>query len=193
MRLSRAAAGVTIAAILSVGIPHPAQAAPDYADVLARTIDRTPPAAQRTDPWAVAIDEATPRPIDGWGRADVISPAREAALILARIREQERAEARRAAREQAALAASSARYSAQPVGGSFWDAIAECEGSSNWALVTTGNGYWWVLQFSAGTWLANGGTQAELDAGVAPSRARLIEVAENVLASQGPGAWPNCP
>lgn len=86
-----------------------------------------------------------------------------------------------------------------PAGGSIWDTVAACEwnedpaaGPTGWATTTTGNGYYFALQFSPGTWLANGGTQAELDAGVAPSRARLIEVAENVLASQGPGAWPNC-
>lgn len=73
-----------------------------------------------------------------------------------------------------------------------WDAIAACEGGGNWSLVTTGNGYYFVLQFAPGTWLAYGGTQAELDAGVAPSRSRLIQVAEAVLRGQGPGAWPNC-
>lgn len=75
---------------------------------------------------------------------------------------------------------------------SVWDEVAACEGGGNWGLVTTGNGYYFVLQFAPSTWLAYGGTQAELDAGVAPSPSRLIEVAERVLASQGPGAWPNC-
>lgn len=75
---------------------------------------------------------------------------------------------------------------------SVWDAVAACEGGGNWSLVTTGNGYYFVLQFAPSTWLAYGGTQAELDAGVAPSRSRLIQVAEAVLAGQGPGAWPNC-
>lgn len=77
-------------------------------------------------------------------------------------------------------------------GSSVWDAVAACEGGGNWSLVTTGNGYYFVLQFSPSTWLAYGGTQAELNAGVAPSRARLIQVAEAVLAGQGSGAWPNC-
>lgn len=75
---------------------------------------------------------------------------------------------------------------------SVWDAVVACEASGNWGLVTTGNGYWFAMQFTSSTWLAYGGTQAELDAGVAPSPARLIEVAERVLAGQGPGAWPNC-
>lgn len=74
-----------------------------------------------------------------------------------------------------------------------WDAIAMCEGGGDWSMVKPDSDpYYFVLQFSPGTWLAYGGTQAELDAGVAPSRARLIQVAEAVLAGQGPGAWPNC-
>ena len=81
---------------------------------------------------------------------------------------------------------------AEPAYHPFWDPLAECEGSGDWSLVTTGNGYYFVLQFAPSTWLAYGGTQAELDAGVAPSRARLIEVAEAVLAGQGKGAWPSC-
>jgi hypothetical protein len=73
-----------------------------------------------------------------------------------------------------------------------WDQVAACEGGGNWALVTTGNGFYFVLQFTPGTWLANGGTQAELSAGVAPSQARIIQVAESVLRTQGSGAWPHC-
>lgn len=74
-----------------------------------------------------------------------------------------------------------------------WVAVAACEASGDWSLVTTGNGYYFALQFAPSTWLAYGGTQAELDAGTAPSMARQIEVAERVLSAQGPGAWPNCP
>lgn len=74
-----------------------------------------------------------------------------------------------------------------------WDAIAGCEASGDWGYVgPSAGGYYFALQFAPSTWLAYGGTQAELDAGVAPSRARLIQVAEAVLAGQGPGAWPNC-
>lgn len=76
--------------------------------------------------------------------------------------------------------------------GSVWDAVVACEAGGNWSLVTTGNGYYFAMQFHPDTWLAYGGTQAELDAGVAPSPSRLIEVAERVLAGQGPNAWPNC-
>jgi len=68
-----------------------------------------------------------------------------------------------------------------------WDAIAQCESGGNWSI-NTGNGYYGGLQFSLGTWRANGGTGNPADA----SRAEQIRVANNVLASQGIGAWPVC-
>lgn len=68
-----------------------------------------------------------------------------------------------------------------------WDAIARCESGGNWAI-NTGNGYTGGLQFSAGTWRANGGTGTANNA----SREEQIRVAENVLHSQGIGAWPVC-
>lgn len=68
-----------------------------------------------------------------------------------------------------------------------WDAVASCESGGNWAI-NTGNGYYGGLQFSLGTWRSNGG------AGMphAASREEQIRVAENVLRSQGIGAWPSC-
>ena len=71
--------------------------------------------------------------------------------------------------------------------GSTWDALAQCESSGNWAT-NTGNGYAGGLQFSQSTWNANGGTGSPAGA----SRETQIAVAENVLASQGWGAWPAC-
>lgn len=68
-----------------------------------------------------------------------------------------------------------------------WDAIAACESGGNWGT-STGNGYHGGLQFTLGTWRANGGSGSPEHA----SRAEQIRVAENVLASQGPGAWPVC-
>ncbi len=68
-----------------------------------------------------------------------------------------------------------------------WDAIAACESGGNWAI-NTGNGYYGGLQFSMGTWRANGGSGSPHGA----SRAEQIRVAENVLRSQGIGAWPSC-
>ncbi|MFC4126300.1 transglycosylase family protein [Nocardia rhizosphaerae] len=68
-----------------------------------------------------------------------------------------------------------------------WDAVAQCESSGNWSI-NTGNGYYGGLQFSQSTWEAYGGTGYAHNA----SREEQIRVAENVLAGQGPGAWPTC-
>jgi len=68
-----------------------------------------------------------------------------------------------------------------------WDAIAQCESGGNWGT-NTGNGYYGGLQFSPGTWQANGGSGNPANA----SRAEQIRVAQNVLQSQGIGAWPVC-
>ncbi|WP_068271988.1 transglycosylase family protein [Aldersonia kunmingensis] len=68
-----------------------------------------------------------------------------------------------------------------------WDAVAACESGGDWSI-NTGNGYYGGLQFSPSTWAANGGTGSPAGA----SREEQIRVAENVLASQGAGAWPHC-
>ncbi|TDU06475.1 transglycosylase-like protein with SLT domain [Streptomyces sp. 846.5] len=73
---------------------------------------------------------------------------------------------------------------------STWDAVAQCESSGNWSI-NTGNGYSGGLQFTASTWAAYGGTQYAASADQA-SKDQQIAVAEKVLASQGPGAWPVC-
>lgn len=68
-----------------------------------------------------------------------------------------------------------------------WDAIAECESGGNWST-DTGNGHYGGLQFKPSTWAAHGGVGSPS----AASRAEQIRVAENVLATQGIGAWPKC-
>jgi resuscitation-promoting factor RpfE len=68
-----------------------------------------------------------------------------------------------------------------------WDAIAACESGGNWGI-STGNGYSGGLQFTPSTWRANGGSGSANGA----SRDEQIRVAENVLHSQGIGAWPVC-
>jgi LysM repeat protein len=70
---------------------------------------------------------------------------------------------------------------------STWDDLAQCEAGGNWSA-DTGNGYSGGLQFNQGTWEANGGSGNPADA----SRGEQIRVAENVLDSQGWGAWPEC-
>ncbi|GAA1338622.1 LysM peptidoglycan-binding domain-containing protein [Saccharothrix algeriensis] len=84
-----------------------------------------------------------------------------------------------------ALGLTGAAASAEP--GLDWDAVAQCESGGDWSI-STGNGYYGGLQFLPSTWYANGGTGMPNEA----SREEQIRVAENVLRSQGPGAWPNC-
>ncbi|WP_380285670.1 transglycosylase family protein [Kitasatospora purpeofusca] len=78
--------------------------------------------------------------------------------------------------------------SAAPV--STWDAVAQCESGGNWSI-NTGNGFYGGLQFTSSTWKGYGGTAYAPQANQA-SKAQQISVAEKVLASQGPGAWPVC-
>ena len=73
---------------------------------------------------------------------------------------------------------------------STWEAVAQCESTGNWSI-NTGNGYYGGLQFSASTWAAYGGTAYASSADQA-TEGQQIAVAEKVLASQGPGAWPVC-
>ena len=68
-----------------------------------------------------------------------------------------------------------------------WDAVAACESGGNWGIAT-GNGYYGGLQFTMGTWHANGGQGSPQHA----SREEQIRVAENVLRTQGLDAWPTC-
>jgi hypothetical protein len=68
-----------------------------------------------------------------------------------------------------------------------WDAVAQCESGGNWAI-DSGNGFYGGLQFSPATWKSNGGTGMPHQA----SREEQIRVAENVLRTQGIGAWPAC-
>ena len=80
--------------------------------------------------------------------------------------------------------------SAQAASGSTWDQVARCESGGNWGI-STGNGYYGGLQFSAGTWRAYGGGAYASTANRA-SRSEQIAIAERVLAAQGWGAWPSC-
>ncbi|WP_072690920.1 transglycosylase family protein [Rhodococcus marinonascens] len=68
-----------------------------------------------------------------------------------------------------------------------WDAVAQCESSGDWSI-DTGNGYFGGLQFSPVTWAEHGGRGLPSEA----SRAEQIRIAERVLKTQGPGAWPVC-
>ncbi|MFE5584386.1 transglycosylase family protein [Kitasatospora sp. NPDC056531] len=71
-----------------------------------------------------------------------------------------------------------------------WDKVAQCESSGNWSI-NTGNGFYGGLQFTSSTWAAFGGTAYAPEANQA-TKDQQIAIAEKVLASQGPGAWPVC-
>jgi resuscitation-promoting factor RpfA len=74
--------------------------------------------------------------------------------------------------------------------GDQWDVVAQCESGGNWGI-NTGNGYRGGLQFKQSTWEAYGGGQYATTADLAtPEQQKAI--AENVLAGQGKGAWPEC-
>ncbi len=68
-----------------------------------------------------------------------------------------------------------------------WQAVAQCESSGNWAA-DTGNGFYGGLQFKPSTWHEFGGVGSP----AAASPAEQIAVADRVLATQGPKAWPKC-
>ena len=74
--------------------------------------------------------------------------------------------------------------------GSVWDRVAQCESSGNWSI-NTGNGYYGGLQFYQPTWAGYGGLAYAPRADLA-TRSEQIAIAQRVLASQGPGAWPVC-
>ncbi|WP_168714729.1 transglycosylase family protein [Streptomyces sp. A0592] len=71
-----------------------------------------------------------------------------------------------------------------------WDKVAECESGGSWSA-NFGSGAYGGLQFTQEEWQKAGG----LDFAERPdlaSRSQQIAVAERVLASQGPQAWPLC-
>jgi hypothetical protein len=100
------------------------------------------------------------------------------------------APAPRASAAAPAAAATGTWSAPAPSGGVNWSAIAACESGGNWSI-NTGNGFYGGLQFTEGTWLANGGGQYAPSANLA-SPSEQMAVAERVLASQGIGAWPVC-
>ncbi|GGO87751.1 transglycosylase family protein [Wenjunlia tyrosinilytica] len=71
-----------------------------------------------------------------------------------------------------------------------WDKVAQCESTGNWHI-NTGNGFYGGLQFTQSTWSGFGGTKYAPRADLA-TKDQQIEIAEKVLAVQGPGAWPVC-
>jgi len=73
-------------------------------------------------------------------------------------------------------------------GGVNWGALARCESGSNWRAVDASGTHLGGLQFTLSTWRSNGGIGLPQLA----SPALQIRVANNVLHTQGLGAWPVC-
>lgn len=71
-----------------------------------------------------------------------------------------------------------------------WSGVAQCESGGNWSI-ETGNGFSGGLQFSPSTWNAFGGQQFSARASQATPEQQM-QIAENVLQTQGQGAWPVC-
>lgn len=71
-----------------------------------------------------------------------------------------------------------------------WGCVAECESSGRWHI-NTGNGFYGGLQFWQPTWVEHGGQKYARRADLA-TRPQQIRIAEEVLRTQGWGAWPVC-
>ncbi|MGW2204204.1 LysM peptidoglycan-binding domain-containing protein [Streptomyces sp. NPDC001774] len=71
-----------------------------------------------------------------------------------------------------------------------WGCVAECESGGRWHI-NTGNGYYGGLQFWQPTWEGHGGLRYAKRADLA-TRQQQITIAEEVLRTQGWGAWPVC-
>jgi uncharacterized protein YabE (DUF348 family) len=75
-------------------------------------------------------------------------------------------------------------------GGLNWDGVAKCESNNHWND-NTGHGYYGGLQFSASTWLSNGGGAYAPRADLA-TREQQIAVATVLYNARGSAPWPVC-
>lgn len=90
----------------------------------------------------------------------------------------------------ATIAAGVATASESKAAGSVWDAVAQCETGQNWATNSV-PGYSGGLGFANQYWAAFGGTQySKLP--YQATREQQIAVAQRILATNGPTAWPVC-
>lgn len=133
---------------------------------------------------SISVPAATPRgPVVAPDRSDLLAMQAEHALARAARHRPTFALERIGAAPRVASAAGS--------GTADWYATAQCESGGRWDL-NTGNGYWGGLQFSPGTWFGNGGGPFDGSGPFPYSATQQIAVAEQVLATQGWQAWPNC-
>ena len=90
----------------------------------------------------------------------------------------------------ATIAAGVATASEAKAAGSIWDTVAQCETGQNWATNSV-PGYSGGLGFANRYWAAFGGTQYSALPYQA-TREQQIAVAQRILATNGPTAWPVC-
>ena len=91
------------------------------------------------------------------------------------------------------VAAYTATPHAAPVaynGSDVWASLAQCESGGNWAI-NTGNGFYGGLQFTAGTWLSNGGGAYAPTANLATPEQQIV-IASKIQAARGWSPWPAC-
>jgi hypothetical protein len=133
-------------------------------------------------------------------RADLRNEARASRSVIARraltrgrilaaqrARALARKQAAAAARERAAAAPAVTTASAYGFP-AVWLRVAQCESGLRWTLNAEYDG---GLQFAPSTWLAyHGGRFAPYAYEASP--AEQVEVAQEVLATSGPGQWPIC-
>ena len=79
---------------------------------------------------------------------------------------------------------------ARSTSGLNWEGVAKCESNNHWND-NTGNGYYGGLQFSASTWLSNGGGAYAPRADLA-TEAQQIAVATTLYLARGSAPWPVC-
>lgn len=79
---------------------------------------------------------------------------------------------------------------AQAADNGTWDRVAACETGGLWSA-NTGNGFFGGLALTQTTWDEYGGDAYAARPDLA-SRAQQITIAEKVLATLGPDAWPGC-
>ena len=90
----------------------------------------------------------------------------------------------------ATIAAGIATANEAKAAGSIWDTVAQCETGQNWATNSV-PGYSGGLGFANRYWAAFGGTQYSALPYQA-TREQQIAVAQRILATNGPTAWPVC-
>ncbi|MBB5166983.1 transglycosylase family protein [Mycobacterium sp. AZCC_0083] len=140
------------------------------------------PAAPHTDPPAPTPDSnATPAaPASAAPHTDPLAPDSDATVAAP------------ASSEPAAAAppvADAAAHEEPQQWNADWTAMAQKESSGNWSI-NTGNGFYGGLQFTQSTWEASGGLKFAPRADLATPHQQML-AAEQVLKTQGPGAWPN--